>query len=345
MSAVRFFLILGVILAGVAFWAAQTAPGQDFVVERLLERAIRAPDTGDPDRLDVLVCGAASPLRPPGFAQACVAVRAGTRLFLVDAGAGSAAVLGRSGWALDALEGVFLTHFHSDHIADLPEVNLNSWVAGRPAPLSVLGPTGVGQVVAGFNEAFAQDHAYRTAHHGAALLPPALGVMAARTIALGRLDLNGGLTVRVVAVEHPPVQPAVAYRFDYRGRSVVVSGDTRVSAALEDLARGADVLLHDALSEPLVTAWAARLGAAGRSRMESVLLDVPDYHAHVDQLGGVLERTGVRQLVAYHLVPMPPNALLVRAFRRGLPEAVILAEDGMRIELPTNGTEVRVIGP
>ena len=73
---------------------------------------------------------------------------------------------------LQNIAGVFLTHFHSDHIGELGEIRLQTWVAGRKTPLKVYGPPGVEQVVAGFNQAYALDDGYRTEHHGAAMLPP-----------------------------------------------------------------------------------------------------------------------------------------------------------------------------
>src|SRR3546814_9966192 len=74
--------------------------------------------------------------------------------------------------------------FHSDHIGDLGEFNLQTWGAGRPTPLQVYGPEGVARVVTGFQEAYALDAGYRTAHHGADFLPPALEQMQAHTLTL-----------------------------------------------------------------------------------------------------------------------------------------------------------------
>jgi ribonuclease Z len=334
-----------VLLAGAAGWVMMTPTGQDFILPRLLDRAITPAQSSANDGLDVLVCGSASPVRQPGRAQACVAIRAGKRVLLVDAGAGSAMVLAQNGWPLEQLDTVFLTHFHSDHIGAIPEINLNTWVAGRPDPLLVLGPDGVERVVDGLNEAYALDRSYRTAHHGEALMPAASGVLQARRIEPGSADLGAGLMVRTAVVNHDPVSPAFAYRFDYQGRSVVISGDTVVSEALVELAQGADLLLHDALSVPLIQAMAARMEEVGRERMQRILLDVVDYHAHVDELAGIAQRAGVRQLAAYHLVPAFDNPLFERIFRRGLPDDAIVARDGTRFELPRNSVAVRRIQP
>ena len=341
----KVLLGIALLLAGLAGWVVTTTSGQDFILPRLLERAIGPVQPGADDQLDVLVCGSASPVRQPGRAQACVAIRAGDRLVLVDAGAGSAMVLAQYGWPLEHLGIVFLTHFHSDHIGAIPEINLNSWVAGRPRPLRVLGPEGVERVVTGLNEAYALDRGYRTAHHGEALMPVASGVLQAQRIEPGSLDLGGGLVARAVLVDHDPISPAMAYRFDYQGRSVVVSGDTVVSEALVDLAQDADLLLHDALSMPLIAAMATRMGEVGRDRMQRILLDVTDYHAHVDELATLAQRAGVGQLALYHLVPAFDNLLFERIFRRGLPDDAIVTHDGTRFELPGDSAEIRVSQP
>ena len=74
-----------------------------------------------------------------------------------------------------------------------------------------------------------------------------------------------GLRITAFRVDHAPVSPAVGYRFDWRGRSVVVSGDTRKSASLVANARGADLLVHEAL-QPALTERAVGRRAPARAR-------------------------------------------------------------------------------
>ena len=212
------------------------------VLDRMIRRGAERAMAGQPeallgdDALRVLVCGSGSPLPDASRAKACVAVFAGGRVWVVDTGPGSwnrLALLRVDG---ARLAGVLLTHFHSDHIGDLGEFNMNSWVMGRRDPLRVFGPPGVERVVAGFSEAYALDSQYRIAHHGAGFLPPAAAVMEARAIALpsgpAAAVQENGLTITAFAVNHSPVRPAYGYRFDYRGRSAVVSGDTAKDAAV-----------------------------------------------------------------------------------------------------------------
>lgn len=337
-------LVVIAAVGAIAYWfATQTRIGQDLVLERMLSALIEGQEPLDPDSLHVFICGSASPLPAPGRAQACVAVIAGDDLFLVDAGSGSAQVTMLGRLPVASMRAIFLTHYHSDHIGAIGDHNINSWAAGRSAPLQIVGPEGVEEVVAGFNRAFAMDAAYRTEHHGMALMPPELGVLAARTIEPGLVHDEDGLRIRAFPVDHAPVAPAFGYRFDYRGRSVVVTGDTVVVPSLVAAAEGVDLLLTDALAEHLVLAL-ARANEQANPRGAQILRDVLDYHAHTDDLVALAERAGVRQLALYHLVPAPVNAFMEDVFRRGLPDEVILTVEGIRFELPVGSDEVRVSG-
>lgn len=333
------------LLGAAAWYLLGTRSGQDMALAALVPRLVDRAPVAEYDGLRVFLCGTASPLVAPGHAQACVAVLAGEDLYLVDAGMGAAGTFAFSGESLVPLRAVLLTHFHSDHITGLPDVNLNSWVAGRRQPLQVVGPLGVGRVVAGFNEAFALDYGYRVAHHGAAMLPLELAVLEARTVAAGVVLDQGGLVVTAFPVDHAPVAPAFGYRFDYRGRSVVVSGDTLVTDSLRSAAQGADLLLHDALSLPIVRALEEGARAAGQLRLAKIMADIPSYHAHAAQLGELAASAGVRQLALYHFVPAPRNLLMRQVFRRDLPANAMLAEDGLVVELPGGSSAIDVHWP
>jgi ribonuclease Z len=329
------------IAIGFGIWNSRA--GQDWLLERAVAAVMKPPAAMNQyEGLKVFLCGTSSPLPAPGRAQACVAVFAGESLYLVDTGAGSAQVATLGRLPLERLEAVFLTHFHSDHIAALPEFNLNSWVAGRPKPLPVFGPTGVSQVVDGLNDAYRLDLTYRVAHHGEDLLAPYLGVMEAKLMAAGTVLDFGDLTITSFQVNHDPVRPAVGYRFDYRGRSVVVSGDATITPGLIDAATGADLLLQDSLSLPIIKSLEK---ASAGSRMEKIFLDIQDYHAHTSDLSDLVAKSGVRQLALYHLVPAPQNALFEKIFSRDLPEGTILSQDGMLFELPIGSEKVKVITP
>ena len=340
---VTFFAGLAIIATAVTSLVWNTPAGQDWLLRQAISLSLqRPPPMSTYDGLQVFMCGTSSPLPAPDRAQACVAILAGESLYIVDAGAGSARTLALGRIPVERLAGVFLTHFHSDHIAALPDINLNSWVAGRPEPLKVYAPPGVTEVIDGMNLAYRQDRSYRFAHHGLDLLPAELGIMQAAEIQYGSPLQFGDLIVTPFDVNHHPVHPAVGYRFDYQGRSVVISGDTTVTPELIEAASGADLLLHDALSLPIIQTMENALAG---TRMENILFDIQDYHAHTSDLADVVEQTGVRQLAVYHLIPPPQNALLRKIFVRDLPPGTIVSEDGMLFELPANSTVLNVVEP
>jgi ribonuclease Z len=294
------------------------------------------------DGLKITLCGTSSPLPARGRAQACVAVETPDHLYIVDAGSGSAATAQLSGIPLGKLRGILLTHYHSDHISDIGDFNLNSWVAGRPAPLQIIGPQGVSRIVEGLNITYELDRGYRVAHHGAELLDPELGILQSRTIEEGVIMDEDGMKITAFEVSHPPIEPAYGYRLDYGGRSLVISGDSLVTEKIVELSDGADVVIHDAMALQLVQGAEAMSRRAGNTRIATVLHDIQDYHATSTDLARLVTEAEIGQLALYHLVPAPRNAMANAAFKAGLPDGALITEDGMVISLPANSKEITV---
>jgi ribonuclease Z len=294
------------------------------------------------DGLKITLCGTSSPIPAPGRAQACVAVETPEHLYIIDAGSGSAATANLSNVPMEKLRGILITHFHSDHISDIGDFNLNSWVAGRPEPLQIIGPTGVERIVDGFNMAYELDRGYRVAHHGAELLNPELGTLQSKTIAEGVIVDQDGLRITAFEVSHPPIEPAFGYRLDYGDRSVVISGDSLVTDKIVEISNGADVVLHDAMSLQLLRGAAGMARTTGNTRLATVLQDIQDYHATTEDLNRLSSEAEIGQLALYHLVPAPRNAMALRAFSNDIPQGALLTEDGMVISLPAGSEEIGI---
>jgi ribonuclease Z len=278
-----------------------------------------------PDGLHLGICGAGSPFPDEKRSAPCSLVLAGKRLFVFDAGAGSARNIGRMGFNHGRIEAVFLTHFHSDHIDGLGELMLQRWVSvGNKTPLPLFGPEGVEQVLSGFMLAYTQDRGHRVAHHGDATVPASGFGGLPRPFAMvadGRAVLFKEADLEIVAfmVDHAPARPAVGYRISYKGRSLVLSGDTRKSGAVLREATGVDLLVHEALSSPLLAVLKEGAAKAGRTNLLKIFDDILDYHASPEQAAETARDAKVRFLLLNHIVPPLPVPGMEQAFLGNAP--------------------------
>jgi ribonuclease Z len=308
------------------------------------------------DALRIAICGSSAPLPSAARAKSCVAVFAGGKFYIVDVGPESVENLVLWGIPLSSIGGVFLTHYHSDHIGDLGELNLQTWAGGRPGPLTVYGGPGVNRVVNGFNEAYRQDQGYRTAHHTEQVMPSATWPMVAETIELegeptpakDRTALvldDGALRITAIEVDHAPIAPAYAYRFDYKGRSALVTGDLKYHPVLATAARGVDVMVSEAIAVRMTRSLGAGATEGGRPRTAAIMHDIEDYHITPEQSAQIANEAGVKLLVFYHLLPSPDGPLAKSIFGNGVDDvrkgAWTIADDGSLYTLPLRSDAVQ----
>jgi ribonuclease Z len=324
------------------------------LLERAVAERVGRDSTADlADGLHVALCGTGSPLPDPTRAGPCNVVIAGRRIFVVDAGEGGGKNIVQMGIPPGRIEAVFLTHFHSDHIDGLAQIMLLRWSGSSwQTPLPIHGPPGVENVVAGLRTAYTLDTGYRVAHHGTKILPPpgaggtALPFMlppAGQGDSVVLID-DGGVKVTAFRVNHKPVEPAVGYRFDYKGRSVVLSGDTVPTPSLIAAAKGADVLVHEALQPRLVALLTSGLAAKGQANMAQVTRDIVGYHSTPEQAAQDAKAAGVRYLMLNHIVPPMPMRFAYPAFlgdaHRYYDGPITVGEDGMMLSLPAGNKEI-----
>ncbi|MEE4202403.1 MAG: MBL fold metallo-hydrolase [Halieaceae bacterium] len=305
--------------------------------------------------LHVLLCGSGGPMADAVRSGPCLVVMAGNQTLVFDAGSGAARSLMGAKVDVGAIDAVFLTHFHSDHIDGLGELALNRWVRrANRSPLPVEGPMGVTEVVVGLNRVYGQDARYRQAHHGNRVAPLSGAGMVAHPWAPpeGSASVEvwreGGVSVEAFAVDHAPVEPAVGYRVTYAGRSVVISGDTSANENVARFSQDADVLFHEALSPELV----AMLGQAGKAQgdsiVEQIMIDIPDYHTTPVEAAEIAARAGVGHLVYYHIVPPLPLPGMDQIFLEGVAPVFdehTLGVDGLLVSLPPNSDAINIASP
>lgn len=279
-----------------------------------------------PKRLTVTTLGTGGPRPDPGRCGPATLIRFGERPILFDAGRGVAVQLVRAGVPLAQLEHLFVTHHHFDHIGDLYDVALSSWLAGRRVPLRVVGPPETRRIVdALVTQVYDKDIEWRSDGE------PSFGgwqPIAARDVVAGRVHDGDDWTVDAEVVVHGhglDLSPAFlkrwicyGYRFEAQGRRIAISGDTVDCAGLQRLAQGADVLVQCCWSTEgeLVTEHLRRL-----SRYTL---------ACGDSVGRIAARAGVRTLVLTHHRPRADRAFaqaLEREVRREFDGRLVIAED------------------
>src|SRR5664279_2937363 len=222
--------------------------------------------------------------------------------YVVDCGDGVARQLVIAGVSLAQLRNVFITHHHSDHNADYGNLLLLAWVSGLRTRVDTWGPPPLERITQLFLEMSAPDIDVRRADQGIPPLAPLIHPHELTQPGLVMKDEN--VKVTCALVDHPPVTPAFAYRFDSADRSIVISGDTRRSANLEQLAQGADVLVHEAIWLPAVDRMVGTQANAAMLKQHLI-----NSHTSVEDCGRVAAAAGVRTLVLSHLVPSDDPAI------------------------------------
>lgn len=288
------------------------------------------PVTGGvpPKDIRVTLLGTASgPRVHVGLAGISTLVEAGGERFLFDAGRGFMQRLVQAGLPMSAVTKLFLTHLHSDHVLDIPDLMLTPWAAApeRTVPLDVWGPQGTRDMMRHLEKAFAFDvHMRRDVDES--FSPEGIRVVA-RDIREGKVYEKNGVTVTAFLVTHGRVKPSYGYRVDYAGRSVALSGDTSPSDNLVTFCKGVDVLIHEAIDRDLL-----RKLVPNPQRVDAIVAR----HTTGEQAAGIFGRVSPRLAVFSH---SPGTPAIVEQAKRSYPGRVEMGEDLMVIDI---GDEVRV---
>jgi ribonuclease BN (tRNA processing enzyme) len=286
----------------------------------------QAPSTTN-TRLILLGTGGGPRPRKDRFASSQVIV-VNNVAYVVDCGDGVAIQLARAGIPLPTLRNIFITHQHSDHNADYGNLLLLAWASGLKTRVDAWGPPPLIRMTRLFFEMNAYDIKTRIADEGRTPLAPL--AHAHELTQDGTVMQDENVTVKCALVDHPPVKPAFAYRFDSRDRSIVISGDTKRSDALIRLAQGADVLVHEALYLPAVDRLVARTPSATTLKKSII-----SHHTSVEDVGWVAEKAGVKTLALSHLVPADDpevtEQMWIDAARSAFKGQIVVGKDLMEI--------------
>jgi ribonuclease Z len=253
-----------------------------------------------------------------------ILVEAGERKFLFDAGRGASQRLAQLAVRWQDIDGVFLTHLHSDHVVGFPDLWLTGWLLGpgRNRPLDVWGPRGTQKMMSHLEQAFEADIRIRLYDDRPS---PDGVVILATDIREGVVYEKAGVKITAFEVDHAPVRPAFGYRIDFNGRSVVLSGDTRVSQNLIRHAQGVDLLVHEVAAPE-----SFRRAGVPAERAKSVI----DHHVTPEQAGEVFAKTKPRLAVYSHIVwPTATEADLIPTTRKTYAGALEVGEDLMVIDV------------
>lgn len=277
-----------------------------------------------PPAMQLILLGTGYPYPSPERAGPSSAIVVGNKLFIVDAGRGIGMRLAAAGNPWGAVEGVFLTHLHSDHIDGLPDLFHCTWEFGRGTPFQLYGPKGTQAVADGILQFYGPDiHIRRDLTEK---LPPQGATINVHEIQEGVVyDRPGEVKVTAFLVDHAPVQPSFGYRFDAAGHSIVITGDTRPTPNLIRYAEGADILVHEAyLRRPRAP-----------SPLEPKQWGIYDYHSSAKEAGEAAEKAKAKILVLTHLIPANATEQdFLDEAKKGFSGKIIVGRDLMTIKPP-----------
>jgi ribonuclease Z len=263
----------------------------------LVAGAVLRASAPDAPAVELILLGTGTPVPDPGaWGPASAVVVDGSRLFVVDAGAGVTRQLAAAGFPrVKAVEAAFITHLHSDHTLGYPDLIFTTWIMGRRAPLVVYGPPGLARFTTALLDAWREDIDVRV--KGLERETAGWLKVDAREVTSGVVYDRDGVRVTAIRVPHGMWRDALAFRFDARGRSITIAGDTAPSEALVEAAKGTDILVHEVYIEK-------RAAPEDRPGGEVWPQYLREYHTSDVELGRIAARIRPGLLVLHHVLRM-----------------------------------------
>jgi len=226
---------------------------------------------------------------------------------VVDCGYGVTEQLIHAGVKLQDVRDIFITHHHPDHNIELGTLLYFAWFAGLDDTPKLFGPPPLQQIATDYLKAMKPDVDVWLDDLGRKPMGP---LTVKEITSAGPVMQTPDMTVTAALVNHPPVVPALAYRFDFPDRSIAFSGDTSPMESVALLAKGADVLVHEAMYLPAMkrevdaTARRASGGSAIAGDRDKLWAHLMRSHSPAEEVGRIAAEAGVKTLVLSHLVPI-----------------------------------------
>ncbi|SFC05734.1 ribonuclease Z [Polaromonas sp. OV174] len=290
-------------------------------------------------KVTLLGTGVPNP-RPDRFSQSTL-VEAGSQKMVFDMGRGVSIRLWQAGIPMGSINAHFLTHFHSDHTIGVPDLWLTGWLqppyGRRTSPFLIYGPKGTKALMDGLQSAYADDIKIRLVDERN---PPAgIAVDAKEFEAPAVVYERDGVKVSSFVVDQgDDIKPSVGYKVEYRGRSVVMSDDTRLSSEVVRQATGADLLIHE-----------VAVIAPDLLKRSPSFQRIFGHHTSPEEAGTVFARAKPKLAVYSHIArygdaatPAPPEDAIVQQTRKTYDGPLLLGEDLMQFDIGETVTMSRI---
>jgi ribonuclease Z len=264
---------------------------------------------------------------------------AGEKAFLVDCGGAAVDQLIKAGVMPQRISDVLFSHHHSDHNSGFFDVFISSWrthviadrvFEGRSVPMNVYGPTTTKEIIGKMRASFDFDANLRVNYNLSAEDAANINYHESNE---GVVYDQEGIKITAFEVDHKPVYPAIAYKFEYKGKSVVISGDTIPVDNMVKYSEGIDLLIHESYNKAWLDALIEKFPEQAAS-----LSNPAKYHSTTHEVAEIARKARVKHLVLTHHIPAPAatieaEAEYIEGMQEIYPGKITMGRDLMGFEL------------